>query len=342
MALHALTSINEIYRASSSIWCASYDVIDVDAIAIASANGEIVVVHRRARAGASARAVEPRPHDRAVRFIAHSPCGRALASASFDGTCGIFARQRERAKERWEKVCALEGHESEAKACAWNASGSLLATCGRDRTVWIWEAHGEREFDVVAALHGHQGDVKHVQWHPSEDALISVSYDESVRVWREDLDGDDWHCAQVLGGENGIGGEGHHGTVWRASFEPRKLMDGRNGTRMATCGGDGEIIVWNGSGFCHTELSFGTRFACGHDQAVLSCSWGRHGFIAAGGGDNSVRVYGEIDGEWREVARVENAHDDDVNCVEWSPHDPMELLSASDDGTVKAWRFSMT
>ena len=61
--------------------------------------------------------------------------------------------------------------------------------------------------------------------------------------------------------------------------------------------------------------------------------------VAAGGGDNSIRIYGEVDGEWRQIARAENAHDDDVNHVEWSPHDSSLLISASDDGTIKTWRF---
>ena len=63
-------------------------------------------------------------------------------------------------------------------------------------------------------------------------------------------------------------------------------------------------------------------------------------FAAAGGGDNSIRIYGEVDGEWRQIARAENAHDDDVNHVEWSPHDSSLLISASDDGTIKTRRFA--
>jgi WD40 repeat protein len=96
--------------------------------------------------------------------------GRYLAAVSFDSTCAVWARQE--LPTQWELVTTLEGHENEVqlelyvlpsiiagamdvvrpcvrnshsthdleqvKGVAWGASGRLLATCGRDRTVWIW------------------------------------------------------------------------------------------------------------------------------------------------------------------------------------------------------------
>lgn len=90
-------------------------------------------------------------HSKTVRALAWAPSGKTLATASFDSNIGIWEQEASSDDEReggeWECASLLEGHETECKSVSYSNSGTLLASCSRDKTVWIWE--GSFRFIVV-------------------------------------------------------------------------------------------------------------------------------------------------------------------------------------------------
>ena len=166
-----------------------------------------------------------------------------------------------------------------------DGEGCLLATCGRDRSVWLWESVPSSsssgagiggigggsggaycEFECVDVKQGHAGDVKSVAWHPSGSVLASCSYDGTVRLWapeggasEEGIGGGGIRSGATAANAAAVGDEwlcaqevknAHGGeTVWSLAFEPRqsgkKKRKNRAHVRAASCGGDGRVSVWS-------------------------------------------------------------------------------------------------
>ncbi|KAL8429416.1 hypothetical protein Efla_001254 [Eimeria flavescens] len=205
-------------------------------------------------------------HTRAIRSVSWSPDGDFLAAGSFDSTATVWLVRRQRQQQQHRRqqqqqgpteaaeaeaapqvqirlLQTLIGHENEVKGVAWNRDGTLLATCSRDKSIWVHRridseaddsslrppSHKEEEqqqqdeeeqqqqaeeeegeFVVAAVLTGHSQDVKAVRWHPRRDWLASASYDDTVAIWG--LADDDWVMLKTL--------RGHSSTVWGLAFDP--------------------------------------------------------------------------------------------------------------------------
>ncbi|KAG4078090.1 hypothetical protein HA402_002141 [Bradysia odoriphaga] len=278
-------------------------------------------------------------HTRTIRDIAWSPCGQFLASASFDATTAIWDRK----SGQFECNATLEGHENEVKSVCWSKSGSLLSTCSRDKSVWIWEVAGEDEFECAAVLNAHTQDVKKVTWHPHVDILASASYDNTIKMYKEDPADNDWMCISTL--------TGHTSTVWSIAF------DG-TGNRLASCSDDRTVKIWqcympgNEEGIATPDGDMVWKCVCTiaghHTRSIYDISWcPQTGLIATACGDDIVRVFKESENstklapEFEIVASQHGAHSQDVNTVKWCPTTTGLLLSTSDDGDAKIWKYEI-
>jgi len=275
---------------------------------------------------------------RTIRQVDWSPDGRMVCSASFDGTVAVWEAQSAE-RSRWDLITSLEGHDNEVKCAIWSATGQYIATCGRDKRVWIWEQLGRGEFECVTMLEGHTQDVKCLVWHPSETVLFSCSYDDSIKLWAED--NDDWYCADTL--------TGHTSTVWALALA-------ESGTQLVSCGDDRSVHVWH----CRGNINEEAAWQCSatledlHKHAIYTVDWSHaHGLLATGAGDNAITVSqldgtdvsGGTDARLITLCRRATAHTGDINCVRWNP-DPEGrlnhlLVSSGDDGLVRLWRVEL-
>ncbi|KAA8571518.1 hypothetical protein MFRU_016g00110 [Monilinia fructicola] len=324
-------------------------------------------------------------HERSVRSAAWKPGVRkdgalTIASGSFDGTMGLWKREEEQNDEEleleigadgaahqgpqlrkggdgnsdsdeaedWEFSAVLEGHDSEIKHVAYSPSGQYLASCSRDKSIWIWEEIGDEdevEFETTAILNGHHtADIKCICWRKDDgngEVLASASYDDTIRLYREDGDGD-WGEVAIL--------NGHEGTVWSLDWEPdvSKTSDSSDDSsvpstqRLISSSADLTIRVWsrvptpppqNKPSYFNPGIPSTMRPApeeetweCTailpkvHDLPIYSIKWSeRSGRVVSTGGDGRVAIYeertkgrssvgGAIEKEWVVLTTLEGAH----------------------------------
>ena len=240
-------------------------------------------------------------HARAVRSLAWSTDGSTLATGSFDSTIGVWEQlppedtdmDADDVEENceWECIGTLEGHDSEVKGVAFSHDGTLLASCGRDKSVWIWEAHADSDYETLSVLMEHSQDVKAVAWHPCEELLASASYDDTIKIYADDPS-DDWFVLQSL--------TGHTSTVWSIAFSPC-------GQFIVSGSDDRTVRIWRRLSEHQARLqglSPNKRWACTnvlrgwHVRPVLSVSWSTFtnstpdlGLIASTGADGNIIIY---------------------------------------------------
>jgi WD40 repeat protein len=217
-----------------------------------------------------------------------------------------------------ELVSTLSGHVGRAWNVKWHPTGSMLASCGEDKSIRLW-AGKDKDWSAKAVLEdGHEKSIREVSWSPCGKYLASAGFDATTAIW-DNISGE-FECNATL--------EGHENEVKSVSWSP-------SGAYLATCSRDKSVWVW--------ELE-GEEYECAavlsaHSQDVKRVVWHPQAdLIASASYDNTVKMFKEdpVDNEWTNFATLKS-HESTV----WSlcfDSTGSRLASCSDDRTLKIWK----
>ncbi|KAI4316647.1 hypothetical protein L6164_024607 [Bauhinia variegata] len=266
----------------------------------------------------------------------------------------------------------LEGHTSEVFACAWNPSGSLLASGSGDSTARIWEiadgpCNSSVQTESVNALvlrhfkgrtNEKSKDVTTLDWNGDGTLLATGSYDGQARIWGKDGElkstlnkhrGPIFSLKWNKKGDYLLSGSVDKTAIvwdvktgeWKQQFEfhsaPTLDVDWRNNVSFATCSTDCMIYV------CKIGENRPIKTFSGHKGEVNAIKWDPTGsLLASCSDDHTAKIWS--------LRQDKHLHDlkehvKEIYTIRWSPTGPgtdnptqqLVLASASFDSTVKLW-----
>ena len=86
------------------------------------------------------------------------------------------------------ELCALEGHQDQAWCVAWNPTGTLLASCGGDKTIRIWGKEGDNWVCKSVLTEGHQRTIRYVlafEHQTGKACENKIFVEEQSEEWRK-------------------------------------------------------------------------------------------------------------------------------------------------------------
>jgi WD40 repeat protein len=224
-----------------------------------------------------------------------------------------------------------DGHTVGVYYTAFSDDGALLASCGQDGRVLVWDTGS---LDVKRSYVGHTGPVFSVSFWPlgNNDRLLSCGMDGTVKLWQKKT------------GRLVFTGTDHKAPVYAACFNWA-------GTLIASAGESMTVIVYelsridSGGGATGSSVDkmlfriepYGPKTLQGHSAPIRSCAFEpKDKFLLTGGDDRAIRVW-DASGFGSFVRKLEG-HTAGVQGLNFAPKGSL-VVSASADATARIWNW---
>lgn len=246
------------------------------------------------------------------------------------------------------EVNVLRGHEGAVLAARFNSNGDYCLSCGRDRTIRLWNPHrgihiktykshgrevrdvhvtrdnsklcscgGDRQIfywdvssgRVIRKFRGHDSEVNAVKFNDFATVVVSAGYDKSVRVW---------DCKS-------------HST------EPIQIIETFLDSVMSVCVTTTEIIAGSVDGTVRTfDIRTGREISDSLGQPVNCISLSNDGnCVLASCLDSTLRLMDRSSGELLQEYKGHTCKSSKTDCC--LTNTDAHVIGGSEDGFVYSW-----
>ena len=174
---------------------------------------------------------------------------------------------------RYQGIIYLYSHNGAVWQLSWSHPefGSLIASCGFDRKVYIWKETANNKWEKTYEYTDHKNSVNSVSFCPHEyglillcsslDGSISIHEYKSINIYNKD---ENWSAVKITAHSFGV-----TSSTWACN-------DLNTSLRFISAGVDGLIKIWSTkeNNFGHNINSFTIDSVLeGHEDSIKEISW---------------------------------------------------------------------